>query len=89
MIPQLHLLNAISALEERDDVCDHIASIVREHFRDGSADIRLVVDGVPWDVWEAIDEREVTRYPTGPLKLEKPCHGVIIEWLPDRGEPAA
>lgn len=73
-----------AVIDERRDVIEYVTELLDEHFRHGSADVRVVLDGVPYTDWLEIDAEELTRYPDGAVKVERPCIGVVIEYVPER-----
>lgn len=69
---------------ERLDVREYLVGVYDEFFRFGSSDLRLIVDDVDRETWDAIEGKVITRFPEGRIKVEKPCHGVSVEWVLER-----
>lgn len=74
----------LEVTDERLPALAYLAVVGEKFFRHGSSHLRLVVDPVPADQWEKLPGTASRRYPEGDVKVERVCHGVIVEWVRER-----
>lgn len=82
-------VRGITPDDERMRAIDTVAEYLREYFRDGSSEVRVILDDIPRHDWDEIEGQVARRYPEGEVKIERLCIGVQVEFVPAREEGAA